>query len=405
MGKPFHLHQLHHLHALVFAHPAQIVPRQIHQHDMLRPLLRIRPHLPLILEILPRGRATRLGSRDRPDLHLSIFTTHMGLGGRAHQRQPRHLQAEHVRRRIDRTQCPIQINRPALKRHGESLRGHHLKNISRPDMLLHFPSHLQILRLRHVRSRPDQQVPLRSLGNFHARFPRRLLQPPGQRIQPLDSFLIIRPWIFSRFHLHNQAACLLLVIENDKLLHQGKAGIRHPKVVLFCHAHGRLEVTHRLERQKTHRPAGKGGRNPRPRRHGPDLPQHFLHFPQGIGTLGRSLLHLAAQLGQPHPSPPKLHHGRRPRPHKRIPPQPSPRFCTFQKKSGAPRLSRKLDIRRNRGLRIGGKLTPDRNEVPLLRQFEKLFLVGKDHRFFGGRTAIPRSCKCRFTSGTVNSPK
>ena len=156
MGKSLHLHQLHHLHALILTDPTQIVSRQIHQHDVFRPLFGVRLHLFFISQILLRRLSPRPRARNRSDLHLPIFTTHMGLRRRADKGQSRHLQTEHIGRRVDRPKSPVQIDRPSIKRNGEPLGGDHLKDVPCPDVFLHPFGHLDVLCLAHVGNRSKQ---------------------------------------------------------------------------------------------------------------------------------------------------------------------------------------------------------------------------------------------------------
>ena len=167
----------------------------------------------------------------------------------------------------------------------------HLEDVARPDVFLHALRHLHILRLTHVGGRPQEQIALRSTGDFRAGFSCRLRQPLFQCLQPFESSTIIRPRITTDLHLHHRAHGFLRMIENDKLFHQSKTGIRHTQIILFGHPHSGLKKTDRLKSKKPYGSSGERGPLPRPSGHHPDSRQEFLHFVERIRMFRSFLLH------------------------------------------------------------------------------------------------------------------
>ena len=90
-------------------HPAQIVARQIDQHDVLGVLLGIGEQDPLELQIPVAIGAARARARDGAKLRVAAVGLHQRLGRRAHHRDVAELAEEHVRRGIEQPQRPIDL--------------------------------------------------------------------------------------------------------------------------------------------------------------------------------------------------------------------------------------------------------------------------------------------------------
>ena len=80
VGVALDRHQLGHVDRAVSADAAQVVARQVHQHDVLGPLFGIGQQLPLQRDVDGRVRAARARAGDRPERGAVPFEPHMQLG-------------------------------------------------------------------------------------------------------------------------------------------------------------------------------------------------------------------------------------------------------------------------------------------------------------------------------------
>ncbi len=272
-------------------------------------------------------------------------------------------------------------------------------------MLLHRRRHAQVFGLGHVGNRAGKEIPLGTAGNFRRCFSGRLGQTTRQCLQPLQRLPVGLLRVPSHPRLHDEPQGTPGVVENQKLLHECETGVGHAEVVLPCHAHGRLEITDGLKSEESHRTPLKRGGIARPRLHRAETGQHRLHLLEGIRMLRSPLLHLSVGAAQADPSLAELHHGGWAGTDKRVTTKAPGRLRALQQKGCSARLGRELQVGGNGGFRIRQDFPADGNQVSPARQFQECFFVGVDHGVFGGRTRIPCWRRCRFTSGTVSSPK
>ena len=100
-------HELGDRNAAGLCHPPEVVAPEIHEHHVLRALLRVGHQLFGQHPILHRVPAARSGAGDRPHLQATPRAPHEHLGRGADQRHFRRLEQHHVRRRIDEPQRPV----------------------------------------------------------------------------------------------------------------------------------------------------------------------------------------------------------------------------------------------------------------------------------------------------------
>ena len=117
------LHELCYANGAEFCDATDIIPREIHKHDMFRPLLWIAQQLGGVGFVFFWSQTAGAGPCDwtnlqgvvsQPDVHLRR-TTDEGKSGTE-------VETKHIRRRIDETEAAIEIQWFAVKRRFESLR-------------------------------------------------------------------------------------------------------------------------------------------------------------------------------------------------------------------------------------------------------------------------------------------
>ena len=147
---------------------------EVHEHQVLRALLRVGEQLGLEGDGPPPACARGARARDRA--RTSIWPSRDAPGSPARaadQDRPFAAQEEEVRARVDRAQVPVDRERVDLQRHAEALREHHLEDVARLDVLLRALHHLVELLAGHARAaRPSAPAPaptrLRLGGERHA---------------------------------------------------------------------------------------------------------------------------------------------------------------------------------------------------------------------------------------------
>ena len=144
---------LGHLDAADRGDPADVVPAEVEQHDVLGDLLRVGEQRSLELAILHLLRAARRRPGDRPDRHLAVLDPRHHLGRRADQRLLAELQVEHVRRWVDRAERAIDVEGRGPERRLEALREHDLDDVAGSDVLLGALDHGAELRAREIGAR------------------------------------------------------------------------------------------------------------------------------------------------------------------------------------------------------------------------------------------------------------
>jgi hypothetical protein len=117
-------------------HPAEIVARQIDQHDVLGVLLGIREQIALELEIAVGIGAARPRPCDGAKLRVAAVRLHQRLGRGTDHRDVAELAEEHVRRRIEQAQRPIDLEGRERMSSLEARGEHQLVHIAGGDVRL-----------------------------------------------------------------------------------------------------------------------------------------------------------------------------------------------------------------------------------------------------------------------------
>ena len=136
MAEPFDDEAFRHLHRTHRRNAAHIVPPEVHEHQMLRPFLRIGQQFGFQrLILLMRGTAPpRAGQR--PDRHDTVAQPHQNLRRGSDDGEPAEIQEEQERCRIDPPQRAIQRERRQRERYREPLADHDLKRVAGRDVFL-----------------------------------------------------------------------------------------------------------------------------------------------------------------------------------------------------------------------------------------------------------------------------
>ncbi len=137
MRIPLNAHQVFYLHRAIVRNASEIVAAEIHQHHVFCDLFFIRSQIFTQHPIFCLSRAAFSCTRNRTIVESLAVTTHEHFRRSAHYSLVAKSQKEHIRRRIYRTQCSIDLQRLAIERRGKSLRKHHLVTITSGDVVLH----------------------------------------------------------------------------------------------------------------------------------------------------------------------------------------------------------------------------------------------------------------------------
>ena len=117
MGIALDRHQLRGVHGAIFADAAQVIARQIDQHDVLGAFLRIGEELAFKHQIGGRVKAARPCAGDRAEQRLPPLQADVHLGRRANQAQRLwavqvgEIEEEHVGRGVQPPQRPVDVER------------------------------------------------------------------------------------------------------------------------------------------------------------------------------------------------------------------------------------------------------------------------------------------------------
>ena len=130
---------------------ADVVAAEVDQHHVLGALLQVAEQLSLQPRVFSRVRAAAARAGQRPGLDAPALDLHELLGRSAH-----HVavapegEEEHVRRRIDRAQAAVHVERAGREVLAKTLRDHDLECIARQDVLARRIDHGVELALGHV---------------------------------------------------------------------------------------------------------------------------------------------------------------------------------------------------------------------------------------------------------------
>ena len=132
----FREHELLDPHRSVLTDTPQIVATQIHQHQMLGPLLLILEQFFFKCLLFCRIAATPAGTRDGTILKVRSLNTDQHLRRRAGDAHILTLEKEHIGRRIQKTKGSIDVKGIARIVGFKTLGEHHLENVSGRNVFL-----------------------------------------------------------------------------------------------------------------------------------------------------------------------------------------------------------------------------------------------------------------------------
>jgi hypothetical protein len=116
--------------------PADVVARQVDQHDVLGALLGMLQQLGRELTVVLVGATAKTGAGDRPRDDLAVEQLHHRLGRAPDEGQLRLAHVVHVRARVDLAQHPVDVERVGVEVDVEALGEHDLEDVARQDVLL-----------------------------------------------------------------------------------------------------------------------------------------------------------------------------------------------------------------------------------------------------------------------------
>ena len=321
--------------------------------------------------VFRRSFAAFTGSRDGTGFHLAIFHTHEHFGRCAQNVNAVRGYEKHVGRRIDRTEHAIDIERRNGQLAFEPLREHHLDDIARGDILFTAEQVLHIRRFIYVGNRFRMTVPPRGSGGDPTR---------QKRFQPLDTG--------NRF--------LITVLQRSRSVHMdvGDDGHRMADVVEYQDGVKKHEedivdaeivsvvvgnVLHQPDcviGEISHASAGETGE---PRKVHRMVGVHDgAEFGDGI-TLETTLAS-GIQIAHRSRVAPGPEYQERVRAEKRVARHFLTALHALQEKGiGAPVAY--LEIRGNRGFRIGKEGFHHRDDIPFSRAFFQFVKMGSDHEY------------------------
>ena len=109
VGVAFDAEEFRHPDAADLGHPAHVVAPQVHQHQVLGPLLGVGQQLRLQRLVFGRRGAPGPGAGDGPVADLAVLQAHQDLRRGPHHLHVALVQVEHVGRRVDEAQGPVEV--------------------------------------------------------------------------------------------------------------------------------------------------------------------------------------------------------------------------------------------------------------------------------------------------------
>ena len=249
VGVAFHHHFVGERDLARFRHPAHIVTAQINQHQVLGNFLRVRQQVRFqSLVFLAVGTAlARTG--DGPNRDRSLLRPGENLRGRAGNMEIAQIQIEHVRRRVQITQCPVQVQRRRLERAAHALGRHHLHHVAGENILAHLLHAGLELVFREFAAEIAFVHRLAVHGMLRLRQGRTQLRL--QRIQTLCRLLARIP--VTGIHMHHQEQGTAQIIEHHHFFGAHQQDIRHAEHILAGgRTQPRLEIAHAVITEVAH---------------------------------------------------------------------------------------------------------------------------------------------------------
>ena len=252
----FHAHEAADLDRAGPADAPQVVPAEVHEHDVLRPLLGVVPQLVLEGQVLVLVPAAGPGAGDRPGPDPVPFDPDQHLRRGARQGHLAEIDVVHVRRRIDASQGAIDRKRRGRGPSLEALRQDHLEDVARADVVLGVSDVILVERLADVRLPAAAPVPPKRRGR------RRAEQQPLHRLDAPAGFAVAfaqgarpqRAAALLRSNVRDDLDPLLQVVERQDRVVDPEHHVWEAQVVLD-RARQPLEEPHHVVRQVTDRPS------------------------------------------------------------------------------------------------------------------------------------------------------
>ena len=104
-------HKVFDLHTAEITHAADVVTREIHEHDVFGAFLRVGEQFFFERQIFRLGFAARTRARNRTDFHFAFLAADVQFRRCADERKAIQLQQKHIRRRIRGTRGAVNIHR------------------------------------------------------------------------------------------------------------------------------------------------------------------------------------------------------------------------------------------------------------------------------------------------------
>src|SRR5438045_1689098 len=117
----------------------RVIAAQVHQHDVLGPLLRVGDQLGGQFRVFLLRLAAPARPGQRPNRHLVPFDAHHDLRRRAHQRDRARLQVKHEWTRVHDPQRPVDVERVGPGFRLQPLAEHDLEDVAGLDVFLALP--------------------------------------------------------------------------------------------------------------------------------------------------------------------------------------------------------------------------------------------------------------------------
>ena len=131
-------------HRAELGHAAHVVPAQVHEHEVLGPLLRVGRELGGERGVSSGVRAAGPGAGDRPEGHLAVLHPHQDLRRAADDVDVVAVEVVQIRRRIERAEVAVGEERIGRGQVDPAAQ-HRLEGVARGDVLLD-PAHVRLER-------------------------------------------------------------------------------------------------------------------------------------------------------------------------------------------------------------------------------------------------------------------
>ncbi len=129
---------------------ADIVAREIQEHQMLGALLGIGEQLRGELGVLGRGRAAPARAGERADGDFAVAQAHQHFRARSHHREAAVIEEEQEGRGVEAPERAIEREGRQAERHAQPHRRHDLEDLAGADVLLRRLDHRHAIGARHV---------------------------------------------------------------------------------------------------------------------------------------------------------------------------------------------------------------------------------------------------------------